>query len=107
MGGLCLGSLMLPKIGAARDKHPLLVYAAIEVGIALCGVLVLFGMPLVDGIYTSAVGHGMPSILFRAIICAVCLMPPTFLMESFPAGHRPLDRSHPSRSLLARIPVRR
>ncbi|SPE25811.1 Spermine synthase (fragment) [Candidatus Sulfopaludibacter sp. SbA3] len=86
MGGLCLGSLMLPRIMATRQKHPLLVYAAIEVGIAICGVLVLFGMPLVDGIYTSAVGHGMPSILFRAIICAVCLMPPTFLMgASLPA----------------------
>ena len=86
MGGLCLGSLMLPGIAAARKKHPLVVYAAIEVGIAICGVLVLFGMPLIDGIYTSAVGHGMPSILFRAIICAVCLMPPTFLMgASLPA----------------------
>jgi spermidine synthase len=86
MGGLCLGSLMLPRIRATYRKHPLVVYAAIEVGIAICGVLVLFGMPLVDGIYTSAVGHGMPSILFRAIICAVCLMPPTFLMgASLPA----------------------
>ncbi len=86
MGGLCVGSLMLPRIAAARQKHPLVVYAAIEAGIAICGVLVLFGMPLVDGIYTAAVGHGMPSILFRAIICAVCLMPPTFLMgASLPA----------------------
>ncbi len=86
MGGLCVGSLMLPRIAAARTRHPLVVYAAIETGIAICGVLVLFGMPLVDGIYTSAVGHGMPSILFRAVICAVCLMPPTFLMgASLPA----------------------
>ncbi len=86
MGGLCLGSLMLPRIAASRAKHPLLVYAAIELGIAICGVLVLFGMPLVDGVYTAAVGHGMPSILFRALICAICLMPPTFLMgASLPA----------------------
>ncbi|HWC99643.1 MAG TPA: fused MFS/spermidine synthase [Candidatus Sulfopaludibacter sp.] len=86
MGGLCAGSLMLPRIAASRQRHPLVVYAAIETGIAICGVLVLFCMPLVDGIYTSAVGHGMPSILFRAVICAVCLMPPTFLMgASLPA----------------------
>ena len=86
MGGLCVGSLALPRIAASRLKHPLVVYAAIEVGIAICGILVLFGMPLVDGVYTTAVGHGMPSILFRAIICAVCLMPPTFLMgASLPA----------------------
>ncbi len=86
MGGLCLGSVMLPRIMAGRQKHPLLVYAAIEAGIAICGVLVLFGMPLVDGIYTAAVGYGMPSILFRALVCAVCLLPPTFLMgASLPA----------------------
>jgi spermidine synthase len=86
MGGLCAGSLMLPRIAAAKGKHPLVVYAAIEAGIAICGILVLFGMPLVDGIYTAAVGHGMPSILFRAVIAAVCLVPPTFLMgASLPA----------------------
>jgi spermidine synthase len=86
MGGLCAGSLMLPRIAAAKGRHPLVVYAAIEAGIAICGILVLFGMPLVDGIYTAAVGHGMPSILFRAVVCAVCLVPPTFLMgASLPA----------------------
>src|SRR6185369_11237178 len=38
MGGLCLGSIMLPrlKLGA---QHPLRVYGKIEFGIALCGIL--------------------------------------------------------------------
>src|ERR1700722_4830379 len=70
MGGLCLGSLLLPRYLAKRRYHPLRVYAAIEEGIALLGVLVLLGMPLIDGIYVAAVGYGMPAILFRAIICA-------------------------------------
>src|SRR5579872_5904227 len=86
MGGLCLGSLLLPRYLAKRRYHPLRVYAAIEAGIGVSGLLVLIGMPLVDGIYVAAVGHGMPAILFRAIVCAVCLLPPTILMgASLPA----------------------
>ncbi len=89
MGGLCLGSLALPRIRAANDKHPLRVYAAIELGIGLCGILVLFLIPLVDKIYIAAVGHGLSAILFRALICGVCLLPPTFLMgASLPAISR-------------------
>ena len=41
MGGLCLGSLALPRILSARKEHPLRVYAKVEFGIAICGVLVL------------------------------------------------------------------
>src|SRR5580658_7289262 len=43
MGGLCLGSLALPRIRAASERHPLFVYAAIEAGIGLAGLLALFG----------------------------------------------------------------
>ena len=46
MGGLCLGSLALPRVIGARRMHPFRVYAVIELGIGLCGVLVLVGMPL-------------------------------------------------------------
>jgi spermidine synthase len=92
MGGLCLGSLALPRILSAREEHPLRVYAKVEFGIAICGVLVLFGMPLVDSVYAAAVGHGMPAILLRAVLCALCLLPPTFLMgASLPAASRWLE----------------
>ena len=92
MGGLCLGSLLLPKYLARRRYHPLRVYAAIEAAIGVCGLLVLWGMPLLDGIYVAAVGHGMPAVLFRAILCAVCLLPPTLLMgASLPAIARWLE----------------
>lgn len=88
MGGLCLGSLLLPRLKAA-GQHPLRVYGKIEFGIAVCGILVLFVMPLVDSVYTSAVGHGLPAILLRALVCALCLLPPTFLMgASLPAASR-------------------
>lgn len=89
MGGLCLGSLALPRVLARRQYHPLRVYAAIELGIGVCGLLVRICMPLVDWIYVSAVGYGMPAILLRAIMCAVCLLPPTLLMgASLPAVAR-------------------
>jgi len=88
MGGLCLGSFLFPRWMSAR-RHPMRLYAWIELGIGACGLLALFGMPLVDHIYIAAVGHGLPAILIRALICAVCLMPPTMLMgASLPAAAR-------------------
>ena len=93
MGGLCLGSLLLPRF-LSPSRHPLRVYAAVELGIGLCGILALVGMPLVSGIYVAAAGHGFPSVLLRALICAVCLLPPTMLMgASLPAAARWLETS--------------
>jgi spermidine synthase len=87
MGGLCIGSLLLPRyIASRKPMHPLRAYGLIELGIGAFGILELALMPLVDTIYASAVAHGMPSILFRAVVCAVCLLPPTILMgASLPA----------------------
>ena len=48
MGGMCLGSLLLPRLVSPR-WHPLRVYALLELGIGVIGCLVLFGMPYVDG----------------------------------------------------------
>ena len=44
MGGMCLGSLTLARIVSSR-RHPLRVYALIELGIGIIGIGVLFGMP--------------------------------------------------------------
>jgi spermidine synthase len=94
MGGLCLGSLALPRVRAARRYHPLLVYAVLELGIGVCGILALIGMPLIDNVYTAAVGHGFPAMLLRAIVCGACLLPPTALMgASLPAASRWLETS--------------
>jgi spermidine synthase len=85
MGGLCVGSVGLPRLAVAR-RHPLRVYAVLEVGIALCGILVLFGLPYIDRVYVAGAEHGMPGMLLRGLICAVCLLPPTVLMgASLPA----------------------
>ena len=79
MGGMCLGSFVLSSVVPARH-HPLRVYAGLELGIALIGLLVLVGMPLVSGIYTSWAGSGVAGLLFRGVIAGVCLLPPTLLM---------------------------
>ncbi len=79
MGGMCAGSLLLPRVVSAR-RHPLRVYALLELGIGAVGLLILFGMPHVEEVYTRYAGHGLASILLRAAVAAVCLLPPTLLM---------------------------
>src|SRR5919204_2329989 len=79
MGGMCLGSLALPRAVSAR-QHPLRVYAFLELGIGVLAILILVGMPLVGGIYTAGAAQGVVGIVFRGIIAGICLLPPTMLM---------------------------
>ncbi len=79
MGGMCLGSLLLPRYISARH-HPLRVYAFLELGIGVMGVLVLFVVPWIGGAYTTIAGTGQASLFLRAIVAGVCLVPPTVLM---------------------------
>jgi spermidine synthase len=93
MGGMCLGSLLLPRYVSAR-KHPLRVYAIIEAGIGVCGLLVLLILPLLDHLYAAVGGSGLFGILMRAVVAAVCLLPPTLLMgASLPAIARYVESS--------------
>src|SRR5689334_21617866 len=50
MGGLCAGSLLLARF-VPRRLHPLKVYAALEIGIGVFGLLALFGVPVVARLY--------------------------------------------------------
>src|SRR5260221_277732 len=79
MGGMCLGSLLLSRLISARH-HPLRVYAMLELGIGIMGIVVLFGMPFIDRVYTLGGGRGFAGIMFRAAVAGVCLVPPTLLM---------------------------
>ena len=79
MGGMCLGSLLLPRVIPPR-RHPLRVYALLELGIGALGLLILVSMPLVGGVYTAWAGEGMGGVIFRAVIAGICLLPPTMLM---------------------------
>ena len=79
MGGMCLGSIALPRIISAR-LHPLRVYALLELGSGIFGFAVLYGLPLVQHLYTAGIGHGLPGILLRSVASAICLLPPTLMM---------------------------
>src|SRR6516165_11951466 len=46
MSGLCGGSILLPRL-VPRRIHPLKVYAALEIGVGILGVFVLFAVPVV------------------------------------------------------------
>lgn len=79
MGGMCLGSLLLPKY-VKPSRHPLRAYAMLEAGIGVLGLLVLVAVPLVGSVYTATAMGGLAGILWRALLCAICLLPPTLLM---------------------------
>src|SRR5579863_3389764 len=85
MGGLCLGSIGLPQLPSAR-RHPLRTYGFLEAGIAIFGLLALFEIPLISRVYIAGAEHGLPGMLLRGLVAAVCMLPPTILMgASLPA----------------------
>jgi len=79
MGGMCLGSLLLPRV-LSPNTHPLRVYAFLELGIGAIGLVVLFAMPLIGGAYSAWAGSGVLGILMRGLFAGICLIPPTLLM---------------------------
>src|SRR5437588_152147 len=93
MGGMCLGSLILPRLVSDR-RHPLRVYALLEIGIGGLGLAVLLGMPYVEEYYSQYALHGSPGILLRGAVAGVCLLPPTLLMgATLPAIARWVETS--------------
>jgi len=64
MGGMCFGSLVASRF-IARTLHPLRIYAFLELGIALAGLLILIGLPVLSRV---------------SYLATICLLPPTILM---------------------------
>ena len=79
MGGMCLGSLWLPRWISAKE-HPLRAYAKLELGIGICGLLILFLLPLLGKAYIAISGPGLGGMLLAAVLCAIGLLPPTLMM---------------------------
>jgi spermidine synthase len=93
MGGLCIGSLLLPRM-VPPSRHPFRVYATLELLIGAFGALLLVLLPAISRVYLSLTGHGFDSVLLRAALAGVCLLPPTILMgATLPAIARWLDAS--------------
>jgi spermidine synthase len=88
MGGLCLGSLLLPRLVSAQ-RHPLRVYALLELCIGVLGILIWWALPPAARIYAAHTGGGLAGILWRGVFAAIWLLPPTILMgATLPAVSR-------------------
>jgi spermidine synthase len=93
MGGLCLGSLAFARVIPAA-WHPLRVYAAMEFGIGLIAILVLYLLPPAADLYAGFGAHGSAGILGRALLCAAFLLAPTVLMgATLPCAARFIERT--------------
>jgi spermidine synthase len=79
MGGMCLGSFLLPRFISPRH-HPLKVYAFLEIAIGVIGLLLLLVLPLVGHVYTAWGGYGVSGYLLRGVVASICLLPPTLAM---------------------------
>jgi spermidine synthase len=79
MGGMSLGSLAFLR-WKGRHGNPLMIYAKLEVLIALCALFVLFGLPYAGGLYFAIGGSGPISVLVRGLFCAIFLLVPTMAM---------------------------
>ena len=79
MGGMCLGSLLFPRIVPAKE-HPLRLYAFLELGIAAVGLarVVRDAARRRDLHGVGRVGIG--GILIRGLFAGICLIPPTLMM---------------------------
>jgi spermidine synthase len=88
MGGLCLGSAAFGRLISTRFD-PGRVYALLELGIGIFGVIALSGIPLVGRLYLAGPANGLAGFVFRGALAGLCLLPPTLLMGcTFPAAAR-------------------
>ena len=100
MGGMCLGSFWLPRVISPRH-HPLRVYAVLELGIGILGILVVLGMPFIgslahDAGRTRALGNSPPGAILRDLSSAS-----NDVDGGHAAGHRSLGGNHSARHLAA------
>ena len=103
MGGLCIGSWLFARKVPATF-HPMRAYAYIEGSVALLGVVALFAVPLIGKVYAAGITTGLAGIVWRGVIAALCLLPPTILMGcSFPALARMLDATEEGSSRLGAV----
>src|SRR5438067_4606286 len=93
MGGMCLGSLAFARLVPA-SIHPLRMYAAMELGIGVIAILVLYFLPYAADLYASIGGRGFTGVLFRALLGVMFLLPPTVLMgATLPCAARWVEKT--------------
>jgi spermidine synthase len=99
MGGMALGSWLLPKV-APPGAHPFRVVAALEAGIALFGIAIPVALPYIQRVYLTLAEPGAGDVLWRAFVCVLVLTPPTMLMgATLPAIARWRAEEHDAASV--------
>src|SRR6516225_4211603 len=73
MGGLCLGSALLPRL-VSPPRNALRVYALLELGVAALGIAILFGLPIIGRIYVAGALSGTSGLIARGVVAAACLL---------------------------------
>jgi spermidine synthase len=103
MGGMFLGSLLFSRWVSAAH-HPLRVYACLELGIGVFGLVMPLLLPLVRSLYLGLVGYGPGGIALRALVAAILLLPPTALMgATLPAVARRYSHAQSGMASLASL----
>src|ERR1700749_2536693 len=88
MGGLCIGSIALRRL-IPSWRNTMQVYALLELGIGVLGLVALYAVPLVARIYIAGAASGTAGLLLRGLVAAAGLLAPTILMGvSLPASFR-------------------
>jgi len=87
--GLTLGAILYPRM-AAHLGHPLRLYAALELAIALWSLLLLLGSDLLVAAFVPllrlGVGHFWILQFLRGLVACIWILPPTLAMgATFPA----------------------
>ena len=99
MGGMALGSWLLPKL-TPKGAHPFRVVAALEAGIAIFGIAIPIALPYIQQVYLTLAEPGAGAITLRAIVCFLVLTPPTMLMgATLPAIARWRSRDRDAESV--------
>ena len=81
---MCLGSIGLSRVVSQRP-HPLRVYALLEAGIGVFGLLVLWLLPHVGGLYTSLGGPGLVGRGASGLLRALLAPPHRMMGATLPA----------------------
>jgi spermidine synthase len=79
LGGMCIGSAALARCVSVR-RNPLRVYALIEVGIGILGLVALYAIPALGRVYAELPAAGAANVGVRLAVAALCLLPATILM---------------------------
>jgi spermidine synthase len=99
MGGMALGSWLLPKI-TPQGTHPFRLVAALELGIAFFGIVIPLTLPYIQRVYLTLAEPGAGAVTLRALVCFLVLTPPTMLMgATLPAISRWKAKSHDAESM--------